>query len=345
MSETPRSDHDAQLTSVYRATLPEQPPAALDDAIRAAARRAVAARPQPVGGSLVRRWQTPLSIAAVLVLCVSLVAVMHEEGGELTSVPRADAPERTSPRAIAENASAVPKIELAPETGSSRSLGLKLPGGSLNTPLTGKDAYGLTAPGAQFGMRRAPAEQDVKHGADAPARQVAPAALAGKQDLAAAPAEVGAATVASEKARREAALASAVAPASAVGESRGKIAAAGNFAATAEPASAARPPAVADRAERNAAPAAPAPAVRPALEAGQAKRRTAEPALVQERLDKESVDAVASMAQLPPEKWLARIEELRRSGRNDEARAGLAEFRKRYPDFVLPSALREWALQ
>ena len=49
------------------------------------------------------------------------------------------------------------------------------------------------------------------------------------------------------------------------------------------------------------------------------------------------------MTRLPPEKWLERIEELRRQGRLEEARAGLAEFRKRYPDYVLPPALRNWA--
>ena len=38
-------------------------------------------------------------------------------------------------------------------------------------------------------------------------------------------------------------------------------------------------------------------------------------------------------ADLAPEKWLLRIEELRKLGRIDEAKASLAEFRKRYPDF------------
>jgi hypothetical protein len=46
---------------------------------------------------------------------------------------------------------------------------------------------------------------------------------------------------------------------------------------------------------------------------------------------------------LPPEKWLERIEELRKFGRLDEAKASLAEFRKRYPDYQLPVALRDWA--
>ena len=48
-------------------------------------------------------------------------------------------------------------------------------------------------------------------------------------------------------------------------------------------------------------------------------------------------------ASLTPEKWLQRIEELRKLGRVDEAKASLADFRKRYPDFRLPETLRDWA--
>ena len=44
---------------------------------------------------------------------------------------------------------------------------------------------------------------------------------------------------------------------------------------------------------------------------------------------------------LPPEKWLERIEELRKQGKLDEAKASLMEFRRRYPDYRLPQSLRE----
>ena len=45
------------------------------------------------------------------------------------------------------------------------------------------------------------------------------------------------------------------------------------------------------------------------------------------------------MVDATPEKWLERIEELRKQGRLDEARASLVEFKKRYPDFRLPASL------
>jgi hypothetical protein len=74
-------------------------------------------------------------------------------------------------------------------------------------------------------------------------------------------------------------------------------------------------------------------------------KSVAEQGTVLDKSANESADVVASMMRLPPEKWLERIEDLRRQGRVDEARAGFAEFRKRYPDHVLPTALRDWARQ
>lgn len=52
--------------------------------------------------------------------------------------------------------------------------------------------------------------------------------------------------------------------------------------------------------------------------------------------------AAAEGNYLPPEKWLERIDELRRQGKLEEAKTSLAEFRKRYPDYELPAPLKEW---
>lgn len=51
---------------------------------------------------------------------------------------------------------------------------------------------------------------------------------------------------------------------------------------------------------------------------------------------------VAKIAQSPltPEAWLERIAELRKQGRKREADESLAEFKKRYPDYRIPEALR-----
>ena len=52
--------------------------------------------------------------------------------------------------------------------------------------------------------------------------------------------------------------------------------------------------------------------------------------------------AIQPRAELPPDQWLERIEELRRQGKLEEAKTSLAEFRKRYPDYELPASLKDW---
>lgn len=92
-----RLDRDPQIASLLASVANETPPAALDAAIRAAARREVSARPVSAAGesslpvSRARRnWYVPVSVAAVVVLSVSLVTLMQEEkGGELMHPPRA----------------------------------------------------------------------------------------------------------------------------------------------------------------------------------------------------------------------------------------------------------------
>lgn len=84
-----------------------------------------------------------------------------------------------------------------------------------------------------------------------------------------------------------------------------------------------------EAAESIASKAAPAPA-RPA-------ERSAPLAKQKPVYDK--ADAAAE-APLSPEEWLASIEKLQREGREAEARASLAEFRKHHPLYKLPESLR-----
>jgi hypothetical protein len=81
------AERDARLDRLYREAGSEMPPARLDAAILAAAHREVVARPRPLS-SMLRRWRVPVSIAAVVVLSVSLVTLVQEEGGDrLTDIP------------------------------------------------------------------------------------------------------------------------------------------------------------------------------------------------------------------------------------------------------------------
>lgn len=75
------ADRDPGLDRLYRAAGGEHPPAHLDAAILAAAHREAGARPQSRPTAL-RRWHVPVSIAAVVVLSVTLVTLVNEEGGE-----------------------------------------------------------------------------------------------------------------------------------------------------------------------------------------------------------------------------------------------------------------------
>ncbi len=81
-------DHDARLARIYRAAGDETPPLRLDQAICAAARREAGAGPRPL--SRLRAWRVPVSLAAVMVLSLTVVLMMREEGAdrlESLSVP------------------------------------------------------------------------------------------------------------------------------------------------------------------------------------------------------------------------------------------------------------------
>ena len=51
-------------------------------------------------------------------------------------------------------------------------------------------------------------------------------------------------------------------------------------------------------------------------------------------------DLVKAFERQPPEKWLERIEALKREGRHGEAEGMLAEFKRRFPTHPLPAGLR-----
>ena len=79
---------DTEVSRAYRAALQDEPPTAVDDAIRAAARRAVQARPQPLRKTWLPRWQTPIAAAAMVMLTFYLVIIAGGKQPELlTQVP------------------------------------------------------------------------------------------------------------------------------------------------------------------------------------------------------------------------------------------------------------------
>jgi len=405
MSERPDNDgtRDAQLTAAYRAAAQDMPPPALDAAILAAARREVGAGPRPAGFSF-RAWRGPLSVAAVVVLSVSLVMLMREEAPELVAPPRADDPAAEAKLAAPAEADSneVPRERRSlSEEHTPKSLGLK--------PSHSMPQTGLRPP--DFREHAAPASKDKAAGrleADAGAtaayakrRDAATESVdaRAKKNIAAAPEPqrqaaktdtVGGFAQSPPPPAPRAAEAPAQKPAPDIGNVMGKVldrdrseaetrertqsrdapakqmADAAPTEAKPAPPPAAKPPLTpsppAQTPFPNSAPAqlshaeptsppmaqpAPKPTARP-----EAKPAFAPPPPSVQPMAKpesrenapaaaaDSLSKLERKAELPPDKWLERIEELRKQGKLEEARATLAEFRKRYPDYRLPDTLR-----
>ena len=128
MTRDPDMERDPRLAATYRAGAREEPPERLDDAIRAAARREAGAGPGRVGALRFRNWGVPLGLAAVVVLSVTMVMMMREEGAgrwETVAPPAGPVPadvalrddartSATAPDAAAVRKSATPPGAAAP---------------------------------------------------------------------------------------------------------------------------------------------------------------------------------------------------------------------------------------
>ncbi len=321
MNDIPDSERDAKLSSVYRAAATDEPPLSMDDAIRASARRAVAARPRAVGRPFIKRWQRPLSAAAVVVVCVSLVTIMRDEGGVLTQTPQPELPASSAaapPNNARNEGSEIPNIILS--DGRNRNLGLKLPEQAANGSRYGRDAYGLATPGSATGLTP-PRGLGGNPTAIASEAQPAPRSAAAEKNQTASEAITFAAS--SDKDRQSARTGDMLASAPAMREAPGRLATGAPITTTA------------NRTDRVATPSA------TASSAPQTADTRAEARALAGQSSAENAYAVSALAQLPPDQWLARLAELRRLGRHEEARAGLTEFRKRYPQVALPRAVLE----
>ena len=95
---------DERLSRLYRESAAGEPPPALDAAILAAARAAVAPAPPRRPGW--RAWMLPTSLAATVVLTVSLTLVVRQEQERV----EAEAPPPAAPSRPAESEAAAPAV-------------------------------------------------------------------------------------------------------------------------------------------------------------------------------------------------------------------------------------------
>jgi hypothetical protein len=291
---------DPRLDVAYRDAAIDQPPAAIDERIRAAARRAVAAGPQSLGAreradaqrSWVARWRVPVSIAATVLIAVTLSYMVQDEEvrkARIDGVPTGPAPAQVSSAAPPPPAPAAPaaKAQEAPAPAT--------------PPAPAADAAAGVSrfePGA------------VPFPASPPAERQAPA--------------VGGASASADRARENAALAKEVEQLKAEVERR--------VAEEARTTSA-------QRLQSAPAPAAvPAPAPVPMAKPDSTRERALadRPA---GRLEREAASGLAEQKVRTPEEWLEDIRRLKTQGRTEDVAKELAEFRKRYPDYKLPAYL------
>jgi hypothetical protein len=275
---------DPRLERLYREAAREGPPAHLDAAILAAARREVGARPR-ASSYVLRRWHVPVSIAAVVVVSVSLVILVREEGGErigeirrppaAAPAERSDAAPTQTPPTVAKQA-AQPQLEESARAaqGASREEQRLLSAPSIVQDTTGRERDSAAASGVRL------ATPETAAAPPSPSFPAAPPQLAQER---------------------------ATAPAAADRVATGRLGA-----AAPEPI------------EKRTAPAADAPPARTTARALAVKPALQERPPVWQGFEKE-----------PPEKWLLRIEALRREGRAAEAEEMRAEFKRRFPGHPL----------
>src|SRR5690349_19998968 len=91
---------DKDISQRYREVPREEPPRTLDEAILAASRRAIEARPAPlVAPAGRRRWYFPLAAAAIIVLPVAVPLQVELEQSDTEGVPAASSPAASAPAA------------------------------------------------------------------------------------------------------------------------------------------------------------------------------------------------------------------------------------------------------
>ncbi len=355
----------SHLSDAYKNIAMDLPGVDVDASILAASRREVHARPHAAGASRWHKWQMPFSIAAVLVISASLTLTMTEHQKALDEVPPLSAPivvneEAKASRRDSLGQNASDKMDAkssAPAAASSPSRKLE--------PLekTKKIAPVVTPPAKQAlakpAQSSATPETETKLGSgNSELRpQAFPPGTSGKIAGAVGTTQADSARqepIETAKAKVMSAAESSLSPGAEPAAARGATAGSASPpkpapapVAAPAPMPAAPPPAVIADLSSDAAQIKPAPA-----QANVARARTA---VIVEKDRAENVAAAAATANKSAplsesatvaaysasQTWLAKIEALLREGKTEDAERTLAEFKLRFPNYVVPDSIKE----
>jgi hypothetical protein len=315
-----------RLARAWREASREEPPAALDDAMRAAARRAVHAGPRVGRGPFGGRWRVPLSIAAVLVVSATLTLLVAERREHVPNAGLDAAP--AAPPAAAPSAAAPPAEDR-----------------KLAEPHALEKDTALSQGNAASPRKRSAAQPAQSLGESRTELYDAPAEASGTIAQEAPPAE------ASGTVTQEAASETPAPPAAGL---QARPAAATPSPSSAEPAVPAAEASSADaqagKRDVDEVKKGPQPEAFPGREQARAdtraKSRMETGAGELEKHEPPGAGSPAQRAGEPardPKTWLERILALRREGKLQEAERSLQEFRRRYPDYPLPPELARLA--
>jgi resuscitation-promoting factor RpfA len=340
----------------YRESSLDEPPAQLDEAIRAAARREVSARPRLAGSPFSGSWRIPLSIAAVMLVSttVTLMVVdrqVHLPGSGDTvrpvPAPRPEAakerdepappPPMSLPRAASTpkvgRQSAAPAIpaEKGAAVSSDAAIGAdrerreQSAASEAQTAEAGTEAKTKAAsPAAASRPEPFPAQANNAAPPSTPA--ASPDQNIVRRDLTQVPPPAAQAAASPTPARD--ALSTAAVPREAFAPAASSKDEAAQRGVPARPAAPVLQPRARSSSEA-VAPAAPAAEESAAAGALLAKKQVA-PA-------KSDSGASANPWEQDPKSWLKHVDELREAGRIEEAKTSFKAFRSRYPDYPLPA--------
>jgi hypothetical protein len=371
----PNDLRDPRFDAAWRAASREEPPAALDDAILAAARREVRAGPQSAKENAAavpsalrpERWWAPLAAAATIgAIAIGLLQLANPDKVNVAESDKkvvSDMPAATEKaKELAERApeQVAPKNAPAPAAAPASSIAPSPP--VRQGPPVGGDARNRTmatppvgAPAPVPALRKDAAAASTERAALSAAESAPPAGASGGRQAgvmdASKPAAPFAEPFPADGVKRETKQAPATAPpppASMPAES-GAAGMTGGKLMAQEPAK--RNESMRD-AQSAAAPAAPAvapappppPLAAPNLQESESARRAQQKTTANATVDAASDVRAKVQPKLPVPDWIALIRKLRDENKLDEAAKELAAFRSAHPDHerLLPPDLRDW---